>query len=76
MNFKTKRLNHHLYRSTGLCIAFVILCFSSAHAALPEEHAQLTPAPLVPPPITRVHPAKVVVKLETIEKSGGLLTAE
>ncbi|WHI46713.1 hypothetical protein [Microbulbifer sp. VAAF005] len=39
---------------------------------LPVEHATLTAAPLVPPPITRDHPAKVIVTLETIEKVGRL----
>ena len=33
-----------------------------------EEVAVLTDPPNVPPPITRKHPAKVVVKLEVIEK--------
>lgn len=35
--------------------------------ALPVEHAILTHAPQVPPRITRTHPAKVIVKLETKE---------
>ncbi len=33
-----------------------------------EEVAVLTTPPLVPPPITRDHPAKVIVKLEVVEK--------
>lgn len=32
-----------------------------------EEHAQLTQAPYVPPPITRTHPTKVIVDLEVRE---------
>lgn len=32
-----------------------------------EEHAQLTQAPYVPPPITRTHPIKVIVDLEVRE---------
>jgi nitrite reductase (NO-forming) len=32
------------------------------------EHAQLTAPPYVPAPITRKHPTRVVVELETIEK--------
>ncbi|MGR7921787.1 copper-containing nitrite reductase [Zobellella denitrificans] len=35
---------------------------------LPVEEAVLTSPPLVPPPITRDHAAKVVVKMETVEK--------
>ena len=33
-----------------------------------EEIAVLTAPPMVPPPITRKHPTKVIVKLEVIEK--------
>ncbi|HVZ48928.1 MAG TPA: copper-containing nitrite reductase [Gemmatimonadaceae bacterium] len=33
-----------------------------------EEVATLTAPPLVPPPITRTHPTKVIVNLEVIEK--------
>ena len=33
-----------------------------------EEVAILTTPPLVPPPITRKHPTKVIVKLEVVEK--------
>jgi nitrite reductase (NO-forming) len=32
-----------------------------------EEHAKLTFAPMVPPPISRKHPTKVVIHLETTE---------
>jgi copper-containing nitrite reductase len=35
--------------------------------ALPVENAVLTDAPNVPPPITRKHPARVIVKLQTFE---------
>jgi nitrite reductase (NO-forming) len=37
---------------------------------LPVEKAILTAPPMVPPPITRKHPAKVQVHLETLEKVG------
>lgn len=43
-----------------------------ATASLPLDTAVLTDAPHVPPPITRNHPAKVVVKLETQEVTGEL----
>lgn len=36
--------------------------------ALPEEKAVLTEPPMVPPPITRTAPAKVLVELEVVEK--------
>jgi nitrite reductase (NO-forming) len=52
-------------------IAFVCLTIITtlAHAnKLPVEEAILTPPPLVPPAITRDHPAKVIVKMETVEK--------
>ncbi|MEQ9104812.1 MAG: copper-containing nitrite reductase [Rhodothermales bacterium] len=37
-----------------------------------EEIALLTSAPAVPPPITRSHPTKVIVELETTEEVGRL----
>jgi nitrite reductase (NO-forming) len=39
---------------------------------LATEQAILTPPPMVPPPISRNHSAKVVVKLETREKVGSI----
>jgi nitrite reductase (NO-forming) len=39
---------------------------------LPVEKAILTTAPQVPPPITRDHPAKVTVSLDTVELVGRL----
>lgn len=39
---------------------------------LPVETAIVTPPPNVAPPITRDHPAKVIVELEVIEKDGQL----
>jgi nitrite reductase (NO-forming) len=53
--------------------AFLVLMatFIGAHASageLPVEKAVLTVPPLVPPPITRDHAAKVIVELEVIEK--------
>lgn len=51
-------------------VAALALTFAfSAHASqLPVEEAMLTSPPVVPPPITRDYPAKVVVKMETVEK--------
>ncbi len=49
----------------------VTLFFASISAFggdLPVEKAVLTAPPLVPPPITRSHAAKVVVELEVVEK--------
>jgi nitrite reductase (NO-forming) len=48
----------------------VFICSHIQAAALPTEEAILTAPPMVPPPITRKHPAKVIVKLETVEKIG------
>lgn len=47
------------------CLAFTFA--PSVRAELPVEQAVLTDAPNVPPPITRDHPAKVVVDLEVRE---------
>lgn len=41
-------------------------------ALLPVEHAVLTAPPQVPPAITRRHAARVIVKLEVVEKVGQL----
>jgi nitrite reductase (NO-forming) len=40
--------------------------------SLPVEHAVLTEAPSIPPPITRTTPAKVVINLEVKEVEGQL----
>lgn len=56
----------------ALSVVLAMSYFSVANAALPEEHAQLTVAPQVPPPITRNYPAKVIINLDTIEKIGQL----
>lgn len=53
------------------CIALLPVAYT-AEPMLPEEPAILTAAPLVPPPIKRKSPAKVIVNLETIEKIGRL----
>tara|TARA_R110000782_G_scaffold268685_1_gene365456 strand:+ start:4732 stop:6153 length:1422 start_codon:yes stop_codon:yes gene_type:complete len=62
------------YRKLSVVLFFVSLMFqtplSLAKGELPVEKAVLTAAPQVPPPITRDHPAHVIVHLETIEKVG------
>ncbi len=45
---------------------------AAASTALPVEIAPLLPPPQVPPMITRTHPARVVVRLETREARGVL----
>lgn len=57
---------------TLLITAQLFLVNGNLHALnakedLPVEKAVLTSAPLVPPPITRKHPAKVVVEMEVVE---------
>ena len=72
MNYEKEQLINCL---RGCVIVFIALFTSWSaltSAALPDEQAQLTAAPQVPPPITRNHPAKVIVKLDTIEKVGQL----
>jgi nitrite reductase (NO-forming) len=44
----------------------------AATAALPEVKAVLTAPPLVPPPVNRQGPARVIVELETTEVKGTL----
>ncbi len=61
--------------ASGFTIAIctvVLPTISTANPELPVEQAILTAAPLVPPPITRDFPARVIVNLETIEKIGRL----
>ena len=56
-----------------IVISFISMPSSTnADTKLPVEEAILTTAPQVPPPITRDHPAKVIVNLDTIEKVGRL----
>jgi nitrite reductase (NO-forming) len=58
---------------SGLLFSIGLMSLSSTSLAevnLPVEEALLTTAPQVPPPITRDHPANVVVNLETIEQVG------
>ncbi|MBN8549341.1 MAG: nitrite reductase, copper-containing [Deltaproteobacteria bacterium] len=45
----------------------LLMWVSSALAELPIEKAILTDAPNVPPPITRLTPAKVIAELEVVE---------
>src|SRR5688572_12861147 len=53
-------------------LAFAGLASLGQAQELPVERAILTAAPQVPPPITRDHPAKVVIQLETREQVGRL----
>jgi nitrite reductase (NO-forming) len=68
---KTKKLSI-LLSSICLMLQPSLTMAGSDELKLPVENAVLTSAPQVPPPITRVHPARVVVNLETIEKVGTL----
>ncbi|MBY4675615.1 copper-containing nitrite reductase [Marinobacterium arenosum] len=53
----------------SLCAAMSLaLSFNALAGDLPVVDANLTTPPMVPPAITRDHAAKVVVKLETVEK--------
>ncbi len=70
----------HKIHSVGIIIFFLagviwstgMPTFAETDSQLSIEHAVLTAAPLVPPPIARDYPAKVIVTLETIEKVGRL----
>ena len=59
------------YKSYKSCLIAAALLFAPSllnAQSLPVEQAVLTSPPLVPPPITRDHPAKVIVNMETVEK--------
>ncbi len=56
----------------SMAILAMVSVNAVAGSELPTEKAILTLPPNVPPPITRSHPAKVVVELEVIEKVGRL----
>lgn len=59
-------------RALPSILALSLAMAFGAHASeLPVIEANLTSPPLVPPPLERDHPAKVVVKMETVEKSDG-----
>lgn len=51
----------------GLGVESIVLQRLVAAQVQGQEHAVLTDAPFVPPPITRVHPTKVIVHLEVRE---------
>ncbi len=53
-------------------VALLLPTLAKSATRLPTENAVMTAAPQVPPPITRDHPAMVVINLETIEKKGRL----
>jgi len=57
---------------TLLTLATLSMANLAETQGLPVEEAVLTSAPLVPPPITRTTPAKVVVNLEVKEVEGTL----
>jgi nitrite reductase (NO-forming) len=78
---KPSLLSNRLRTTLTLLTAVCLPCFSFGSegtvvanknggplaADLPRETAVLTAPPLVPPPITRTHPAKVLVELEVTE---------
>ena len=49
-------------------LLIILVSLNAFSADLPVEDAVLTPPPLVPPAIERDHPAKVIVRMETVEK--------
>lgn len=52
-------------------MAFLLPSVATAATDLPVKKAELTAAPLVPLPITRDYPAKVLINLDTIEIQAG-----
>ena len=64
---KSKQIVTKLFASTLIVLSGLV-----SAAELPVEQAVLTAAPLVPPPITRDHPVKMVVNLDTTEEVGRL----
>ena len=71
-----------MIRSSSVCQSLTTILCATVYAVflpsiatasdLPVEQAVLTTAPLVPPPVNRNFPAKVVINLETIERIGRL----
>src|SRR5262245_42683276 len=66
-----------IMRSFGILLAASLLLAPASIAAARqqvqgEELAVLTDAPMVPPPITRDHPTKMIVRLETHEVTSRL----
>jgi len=60
------------FSALGLLLAVSSVTSVWAKDELPVENAVLTHAPQVPPPISRDHPAKVIVNVDTIELVGQL----
>ena len=59
-------MRFHLFTFlTLICSSYLM---QASATELPVEEAVLTSPPLVPPPITPNHPAKVLVRMETVEK--------
>lgn len=56
-----------LHRIIFIALMFVFIGCRESNEIKGEEKATLTHAPSVPPPITRNHPTKVIVELETVE---------
>lgn len=58
-------------RSAKFLLAIIpalVMPMLTAAQSLPVEEAVMTSPPLVPPPLERDHPAKVIVRMETVEK--------
>ena len=67
-----RKIIQHSIHSAALCLLFANFAFALPEQRLPSEikgseEAVLTDAPIVPPPITRDHPTKVIVHLEVQE---------
>lgn len=65
-------VNRFAYVLSTLLLLVSVNANAQETTELPVEDAVLTEAPLVPGPITRDHPAKLIVNLDTVEKVGRL----
>ncbi|MDP5208515.1 copper-containing nitrite reductase [Microbulbifer sp. 2205BS26-8] len=70
--YKIDSVGIMMFVLAGMIWSIGMPAFAETDSQLPTEHAVLTAAPLVPPPIARDYPARVIVTLETIEKVGRL----
>ena len=69
IRFKVSNNRIGIFMVLLICVVKIAI---AADKPLPIEQAVLTAAPQVPPPITRDHPVKLILNLDTVETVGRL----